>query len=84
MYLLIILVLRSSWLAVDKYGKFDNFISTEYHGDVTCTSTQVRPHRWDLYSKLLLIFKRSSAYVGVVGIAAMKEKHGGKLMPFYE
>lgn len=33
-------------------------------------------HRWDLYSKIPLIVKRSGAYIGVVGILGVKEKYG--------
>lgn len=36
----------------------------------------IHPHMRDLYSKIISTVKRSAAFIGVVGIAAMKEKYG--------
>lgn len=60
-------------LARKKNVKIDTFNATESHGDVRCTFTKT-----DIYSEVLLTVKRSAAYMGVVGIAAMKEKYDGQ------
>lgn len=60
--------------------KFDSFITSEQQSDVhvPVRCTVVRPHRLLLYSKTFGTVMRSAAYIGDVGIAAMKEKYGGQ------
>lgn len=53
--------------------EFDHVIEIEDHGDVN-----LGPHRYDFYSELHLTIKKYVAYIGFVGKAEIKDKHGGQ------